>query len=112
MTAGPPIRIVFVFAWLAVGGEETEVRLLARHLDRRRYRIDVIPCFRKEGMPDQTHDQLTRWASMSTRRRIRFPSRTRSPTWPAGCPTMTWLSPARTSPTSILPSSAWHCARR
>ena len=58
MTAGPPIRIVFVFAWLVVGGEETEVRLLARHLDRRRYRIDVMPCFRKEGMPDQTHDQL------------------------------------------------------
>ena len=52
------IRILFVFAWLVVGGEETEVRLLARHLPRDRYRIDVIPCFRKEGMPDQTHDQL------------------------------------------------------
>ena len=24
-----PIRILFVFAWLVVGGEETEVRLLA-----------------------------------------------------------------------------------
>jgi glycosyltransferase involved in cell wall biosynthesis len=58
----PPIRILFVFAWLVVGGEETEVRLIARHLggDRagRRYRIDVLPCFRKEGMPRQTHDQL------------------------------------------------------
>ena len=52
------IRILFVFAWLVVGGEETEVRLLARHLPRDRYRIDVIPCFRKEGMPDQSHDQL------------------------------------------------------
>ena len=50
----PPIRILFVFAWLVVGGEETEVRLLARHLDRKRYRIDVLACFRKEGMPDQT----------------------------------------------------------
>ena len=27
----PPIRILFVFAWLVVGGEETEVRLLARN---------------------------------------------------------------------------------
>jgi len=34
------------------------VRLLARTLDRSRYRIEVIPCFRKEGMPDQSHDQL------------------------------------------------------
>lgn len=54
----PPIRILFVFACLVVGGEETEVRLLARHLDRRRYRIDVLPCFRREGMPDQTESQL------------------------------------------------------
>ncbi|MRX50469.1 glycosyltransferase [Paracoccus sp. S-4012] len=52
------IRILFVFAWLVVGGEETEVRLLAPNLPRERYRIDVIPCFRKEGMPDQSHDQL------------------------------------------------------
>ena len=62
MTDEPPVRILFVFAWLVVGGEETEVRLLARHLDPhrdgRRYRIDVLPCFRKEGMPDQTHAQL------------------------------------------------------
>ncbi|WP_220443758.1 glycosyltransferase family 4 protein [Paracoccus luteus] len=52
------IRILWVFAWLVVGGEETEVRLLARTLDRSRYRIDVIPCFRREGMPDQSHEQL------------------------------------------------------
>ncbi len=52
------IRILFVPAWLVVGGEETELRLLARTLPRDRYRIDVIPCFRKEGMPDQTTDQL------------------------------------------------------
>ena len=53
-----PIRILFVFAWLVVGGEETEVRLLARTLDPRRYRLDVVACFRKPGMPDQTHRQL------------------------------------------------------
>ena len=52
------IRITFVMAWLVVGGEETEIRLLARNLPRDRYRITVIPCFRKEGMPDQTHGQL------------------------------------------------------
>ncbi len=57
--AGPePIRILFVFAWLVVGGEETEVRLLAEHLDASRYRIEVVACFRKEGMPEQTHQQL------------------------------------------------------
>ncbi len=53
-----PLRILFVFAWLVVGGEETEVRLLAQHLDPRRYRIEVVACFRKEGMPEQTHAQL------------------------------------------------------
>ncbi|MCQ0970447.1 glycosyltransferase family 4 protein [Paracoccus sp. TK19116] len=52
------IRILWVFAWLVVGGEETEVRLLARTLDRSRYRIEVLPCFRKEWMPDQSHRQL------------------------------------------------------
>jgi glycosyltransferase involved in cell wall biosynthesis len=53
-----PIRILFVFAWLVVGGEETEVRLLAKNLDKKRYRIDVVACFRKPGMPEQTHEQL------------------------------------------------------
>lgn len=52
------IRILFVFAWLAVGGEETEVRLLARALDPRKFRIDVVACFRKPGMPEQAHRQL------------------------------------------------------
>ena len=56
--AEPPLRILFVFAWLVVGGEETEVRLLAQALDRRRYAIDVVACFRKEGMPEQSHLQL------------------------------------------------------
>jgi len=53
-----PARILFVFGWLVVGGEETEIRHLLRHLDPRRYRIDVVACFRKEGMPEQTHAQL------------------------------------------------------
>jgi glycosyltransferase involved in cell wall biosynthesis len=52
------IRILFVFAWLVVGGEETEVRILARTLDQRKYRIGVVACFRKAGMPEQTHRQL------------------------------------------------------
>ena len=50
--------MLFVFAWLVVGGEETEVRLLAKNLDPRRYRIDVVACFRKPGMPAQSHRQL------------------------------------------------------
>jgi glycosyltransferase involved in cell wall biosynthesis len=53
-----PRRILFVFAWLVVGGEETEVRLLAQHLNPARYRVEVIPCFRKPNMPKQTHEQL------------------------------------------------------
>lgn len=53
-----PQRILFVFAWLVVGGEETEVRLLARHLDPARYQLEVVACFRKPEMPEQTHDQL------------------------------------------------------
>jgi glycosyltransferase involved in cell wall biosynthesis len=55
----PPIRILFVFAWLVVGGEETEVRLLARNLDPDRFKLDVVACFRKPNMPKQTHEQLT-----------------------------------------------------
>jgi glycosyltransferase involved in cell wall biosynthesis len=53
-----PVSILFVFAWLVVGGEETEVRLLAQHLDPKRYRIDVVACFCKPGMPEQSHAQL------------------------------------------------------
>jgi glycosyltransferase involved in cell wall biosynthesis len=53
-----PVRFLFVFAWLVVGGEETEVRLLAGALDPARYRIDVVACFRKPDMPEQTHEQL------------------------------------------------------
>lgn len=52
------MRILCVFARLAVGGEETWLRLLARHLDRRRFRLDVIPCLRKDGMPDRAGRRL------------------------------------------------------
>ncbi|RYI02640.1 MAG: glycosyltransferase family 1 protein, partial [Acetobacteraceae bacterium] len=45
-------------AWLVVGGEETEVRLLARGLDPARYRIEVLPCLKLPGMTDLTHVQL------------------------------------------------------
>jgi len=58
MTGSEPTRVLFVFAWLVVGGEETEVRLLARHLDPARFRLDVVACFRKPGMPELTHRQL------------------------------------------------------
>src|SRR5919199_6824841 len=51
-------RVLFAFAWLVVGGEETEVRLLAQHLDPTRYTIEVVACFRKPNMPEQTHRQL------------------------------------------------------
>lgn len=56
--AAGKIRIHFIFAWLVVGGEETEVRLLAKHLPKDRYLIEVTPCFRKDGMSDQSYDQL------------------------------------------------------
>ena len=58
MSKTPLVRVLFVFSWLVVGGEETEVRLLAQHLDPRRYHLDVIACFRKPNMPAQTHEQL------------------------------------------------------
>ena len=53
-----PIRILWVFGWLVVGGEETELQLLARHLDPDRFQIDVLACFHQDGMPGQTHRQL------------------------------------------------------
>src|SRR5436190_9554231 len=56
--AAAPRRVLFVFAWLVVGGEETEVRLLAQNLDPARYQLEVVPCFRKPGMPELTHEQL------------------------------------------------------
>jgi glycosyltransferase involved in cell wall biosynthesis len=53
-----PKKILFIFSWLVVGGEETEVRLLAKYLDPRQYRLDVVACFRKPNMSEQTYHQL------------------------------------------------------
>jgi glycosyltransferase involved in cell wall biosynthesis len=47
-----------VFAWVVVGGEETEVRLLARNLDRTRYQLEVLATYRRPNMPLQSHEQL------------------------------------------------------
>jgi polysaccharide biosynthesis protein PelF len=55
---GEPLRILFVFAWLVVGGEETEVRLLAQNLDPALYQLEVLATYRRPNMPGQTHEQL------------------------------------------------------
>jgi glycosyltransferase involved in cell wall biosynthesis len=52
-------QILFVFDWLVVGGEETELRLLARYL-RPRYQISVAACFRNEHMTELTVRNLQR----------------------------------------------------
>ncbi len=52
------VRILFVFDWLVVGGEETEVCLLAKNLDRRRYELHVLACFRNERMTPLTAQRL------------------------------------------------------
>jgi polysaccharide biosynthesis protein PelF len=53
-----PIRVLFVFDWLVIGGEETEVRLLARTLNPRRYEIHVLACFDNGRMSPLTADGL------------------------------------------------------
>jgi glycosyltransferase involved in cell wall biosynthesis len=47
-----------VFGWLVVGGEETELRLLAKHIDRSRFSLEVAACFWKPEMPAQARKQL------------------------------------------------------
>ncbi|MGH2354439.1 MAG: glycosyl transferase family 1, partial [Chloroflexota bacterium] len=54
MVTETPVRVLFVFDWLVIGGEETELRLLAHTLDRRRYTLSVLACFRNERMTDLT----------------------------------------------------------
>lgn len=57
--AGPaPVRILFVLASLDTGPGETEARLLARHLDPGRYRIEVIACPRGEEMSGHAERQF------------------------------------------------------
>lgn len=38
------INLLFVMSEIRLGGEETEVALLARHIDKNRYRISVVQC--------------------------------------------------------------------
>ncbi|SDY92429.1 Glycosyl transferases group 1 [Modestobacter sp. DSM 44400] len=52
-----PRPLLFVLHWLVVGGEETEVRLLAQYL-RPEWTVDVVVCQFRPMMPDQTHVQL------------------------------------------------------
>jgi glycosyltransferase involved in cell wall biosynthesis len=52
------LRVLFVFAWLVVGGEETEVRLLAQNLPPDRYHLEVLSTYRRPNMALQTHEQL------------------------------------------------------
>jgi glycosyltransferase involved in cell wall biosynthesis len=55
---GEPLKVLFLFAWLVVGGEETEVRLLYKHLDPRRFRLHVLSTYRKENMTATTERAL------------------------------------------------------
>jgi glycosyltransferase involved in cell wall biosynthesis len=57
MTEPGARRLLWVFHWLVVGGEETEVRLLARHL-RPEWTVDVVVCSHRDSMSEQTHRQL------------------------------------------------------
>lgn len=50
-------RLLFVLHWLVVGGEETEVRLLAQHL-RPDWEVSVVVCHHEPWMPDQSYRQL------------------------------------------------------
>jgi hypothetical protein len=58
MRSGHPHCMLFVFAWLVVGDEETEVRLLAKHLNPAHYQLVVVACLRKPGMSEQSQAQL------------------------------------------------------
>lgn len=49
---------MFVFAWLAGGDEEADLRLLARLLSPARYRIDALPCVRSTATFDPSHRSL------------------------------------------------------
>lgn len=46
------------FRWLIIGGEETEARLRAKHLNPDHYVLEVVGCDRRPGMPEQTPEQL------------------------------------------------------
>lgn len=61
--AGRPVRVLFVFAWLAGGDEENDLRLLARSLDPARHRLDALPSLRLDDAPDADPPTLVRGAS-------------------------------------------------
>lgn len=52
------MRILFAFAWLFAGGEQTELRLLARHLNPQQYQLAVVACLYKADMPERPYEQL------------------------------------------------------
>ena len=89
------------------------MRLLAQALDPARYRIEVVACFRKDGMPEQTHAQLEAIGVPVDRTPYALVASTRrSPISRASCPPTTSSSRARTSPTSIPRSNGCTSARR
>ncbi|OYX27217.1 MAG: hypothetical protein B7Z10_00905 [Rhodobacterales bacterium 32-66-7] len=53
-----PVRVLFVFAWLAGGPEEGLLRLLSQTLDPARFRIDALPCRLQDATLDPTHERL------------------------------------------------------
>ncbi|MEG3124248.1 hypothetical protein [Sphingomonas sp. GB1N7] len=57
--AGRPLRVLFVFASLAGGRAEWEVRRLARTLDPARYALDAVVCLNLPGQPDQALVRMT-----------------------------------------------------
>ena len=93
-----PRRVLFVFAWLVVGGEETEVRLLARHLDPARYQLAVVACLRKPNMPEQTHAQLAALGVPVDRTPYTLSFEDTVAYLAGRMPDTIWSSPARRSP--------------
>ena len=53
-----PIRVLLVLACLVEGAEEDTIRQLALAVDPARYRIEVVACFRQDGVPAQAHLRL------------------------------------------------------
>ncbi|MBR2656859.1 MAG: hypothetical protein IKD58_10290 [Loktanella sp.] len=56
--ADRPVRVLFVFAWLAQGEGETLIRHLAQSLNLARYRLDALPCLRLSDATDTMHEGL------------------------------------------------------
>ncbi|WP_322896238.1 MULTISPECIES: hypothetical protein [unclassified Yoonia] len=58
LPAEKPVRVLFVFAWLGQGEEKNLIRHLAQGLDRRRFRIDALPCLRLPCATDADQSAL------------------------------------------------------